>query len=74
MQSPSPTWKVTDQIPGPGVDADGVPGEGVTVIYQRADGTMGRVFVLNQNYRSDKVRAAILAHYNTAADIAGMTG
>jgi hypothetical protein len=72
--TPMPAWKVTGQLPISGTDEHGKSGMGVDVSFETAAGHRGHVFVLDGDYRADRVRQLLAAKAAEADAIGGLTG
>jgi hypothetical protein len=72
--TPSAHWRVTAQQEEMAPGAAGTYTKGVRVFFQLDSGPSGSVFVPNETYTIDNVRAAILARANAMADVHALSG
>lgn len=70
----APAWTVTGQQETAGPDANGVYVPGVRVTFRLASGQVGQVFVPNDTFTPDGVRAAVQARADTLAAVAALQG
>ena len=73
MSDMDPAWKVTGQQQGVGPDATGTNVKGRNITYQLADGTIGSVFIPNNAYTVENVKAAIAADAEKLAAVQKLT-
>ncbi len=75
MANPAvPAWEVLTQVPSTGLGPDRRAVEGMKIGFVTAKGVHDFVFIANERYNAENVKAAILArvmHSNAIADLKG---
>lgn len=72
--SNDPTWTITGQAPGYGLNKAGAFVKGYDVSFATKSGAQGTVFVAMSDYTIEKVKAAVAEHAETLEALAGAQG
>jgi len=71
--APAVQYTVTDQVQATEADGQGRPARGIRVHFRTAAGNLGSVFVPDNRYTPENVRAAIVAKAALMDQVSGLT-